>query len=205
MSNVKTQKKKRKKEIQCQPVKSESLTRCLLVPWDFPCCYRFYHRAVKLATNRQTPIDITIFLHLIFPQQPDFFPQQPIDISKFPPLILAIQYSLLTFYYENCTTLIINHAIKFNSLFIFSVETKHFPFRQRNNKTTTIFRDHMRQNEIRKPRRTENTFFIMQTLSGTVTEFRFVPDVIAKDGNSFLLLCLKGETLISLCLLIEVY
>ena len=63
----------------------------------------------------------------------------------------------------------------------------------------------MRQNEIHKPRWTENTFFIMQTLSGTVTEFRFVPDVIAKDGNSFLLLCLKGETLISLCLLIEVY
>ena len=63
----------------------------------------------------------------------------------------------------------------------------------------------MRQNEIHKPRRTENTFFIMQTVSGTVTEFRFVPDVIAKDGNSFLLPCLKGETLISLCLLIEVY
>ena len=54
-----------------------------------------------------------------------------------------------------------------------------------NNKTTTIFRDHMRQNEIRKPMRIENTFFLMQTVSGTVTEFRFVPDVIAKDGNSF--------------------
>ena len=25
----------------------------------------------------------------------------------------------------------------------------------------------------------------MQTVSGTVTEFRLVPDVIAKDGNSF--------------------
>ena len=45
----------------------------------------------------------------------------------------------------------------------------------------------------------------MQTVSGTVTEFSFVSDVIAKDGNSFLLLRLKGETLISLCLLIEVY
>ena len=45
----------------------------------------------------------------------------------------------------------------------------------------------------------------MQTVSGTVTEFRFVPDVIAKDGNSFLLLCLKGETLMAFCLLIEVY
>ena len=45
----------------------------------------------------------------------------------------------------------------------------------------------------------------MQTVSGTVTEFRFVPDVIAKDGNSFFLPGLKGETLISLCLLIEMY
>ena len=179
----KTLKLEKKRNIGCGPVKSESHTRFLLVPWYFPCCYRFYYRAVTLATDRQAPI----------------------DISKFPPLILAIQYSLLTFYYENCTTLIVNHPIKFNSLFIFSVESKHFPFRQRNNNTTTICRDHMRQNEIHKPRRTENTFFIMQTVSGTVTEFRFVPDLIAKDGNSFLLLCLKGETLISLCLLIEVY
>ena len=42
----------------------------------------------------------------------------------------------------------------------------------------------------------------MQTVLGTVTEFRFASDVIAKDGNSFLLRCLKGETV---CLLIEVY
>ena len=63
----------------------------------------------------------------------------------------------------------------------------------------------MRQNETHKPRRTENMFFIMQTVAGTVTEFRLVPDVIAKDGKSFLLFCLKGETLISLFLLIEVY
>ena len=45
----------------------------------------------------------------------------------------------------------------------------------------------------------------MRTVLLTVTEFRFVPDVIAKDANSFLLLCLKGEKLINLCLLIEVY
>ena len=38
---------------------------------------------------------------------------------------------------------------------------------------------------------------LMQTVSGTVTEFRFVLDVIAKDGNSFLLLCLKGKCLVS--------
>ena len=48
-----------------------------------------------------------------------------------------------------------------------------------------MFRDHMGQNEVHKPRRTENTFFTMQNVSGTVKEFRFVPDVIAKDGNSF--------------------
>ena len=169
-------------------MKSESLTRCLLVPWYFPCCYRFYYCAVTLATDRQTQIDITKFLNLIFSLSAGFFPRQPIDISKFLPLILVIQ-SLLTFYYENCTTLIVNHPIEFNSLFIFSVETKHFPFRQRNNKPTTIFRDHMRQNEIHKPRWTKNTFFIMQTVPGTVTEFNFVPDVIAKD--TFLLPCLK--------------
>ena len=183
-------------------MKSESLTRCLqVVPWYFPCCYHFYYRAVTLLTDRQTPIDITKFLHLIFSLAAGFFPQQPIDISKFPPLILAIQYSLLTFYYDNCTTLIVNHPVKFNSFFIFSVETKHFPFRQRNNKTTTIFRDHMQQNQ----KFTSQGVFIMRTVLLTVTEFRFVPDVIAKDVNSFLLLCLKGETLISLCLLIEVY
>ena len=55
-----------KKNIEFRPVKSESLTRCLLVPLYFPCCYRFYHRAVTLAADRQTPIDITKFLHLIF-------------------------------------------------------------------------------------------------------------------------------------------
>ena len=60
-----------------------------------------------------------------------------------------------------------------------------------------------------KPAGTRNMCFfllgLMQTVSGTVTEFRFVLDVIAKDGNSFLLLCLKEETLISFCLLIEVH
>ena len=179
-----------------------STHQMLTSSWYFPCCYLFYHRAVTLATDRQTLIDITKFLHLIFSSAAGFFPQQPIDISKFPPLILAIQYSLLTFYYENCPCKIHHHhPIKFNSLFIFSVETKHFPFRQRNNKTTTIFRDHMQQNQ----KFTSQGVFIMRTVLLTVTEFRFVPDVIAKDANSFLLLCLKGEKLINLCLLIEVY
>ena len=54
-------------------MKSESLIRCLLVPWYFPCCYRFYYRAVTLATGRQTPIDITKFLHVIFSLAGGFF------------------------------------------------------------------------------------------------------------------------------------
>ena len=61
------------KNIECRPVKSESLTRCLVVPWYFPFCYRFYYRAVTLATDRQTPIDITKFLHLTFSLAAGFF------------------------------------------------------------------------------------------------------------------------------------